>query len=88
MKPSDEWRAGSTWSRRIGARTRSPQSPITTLGIAASVSTSAVTGPRIPRGASSLRKSAMPSAIGVAMTSAATEVTAVPKRKLPAPNWL
>ncbi len=30
----------------------------------------------------------MPSAIGVAMTSAATDVTTVPKRKLPAPNWL
>src|SRR3954447_10581093 len=86
MKPSVEWRAGSTWSRRIGARTRSPQSPITTLGIAASVSTRAVTGPRIPRGASSLRKSAMPSAIGVARISAEIEVTTVPNRKLPAPN--
>src|SRR6266566_5317408 len=87
MNPSAEWRAGSTWSRRSGARTRSPQSPITTLGIAASVSTSAVTGPRIPGGASSLRKSATPSAMGVAMSNALNEVTTVPKRKLPAPNW-
>ena len=49
-----------------------------TLGIAASVSTSAVTGPRIQRGASSLRKSAIPSASGVASISAPIEVTAVP----------
>src|SRR5215467_1214802 len=74
MKPSYEWSAGSTWSRRSGARTIRPQSPITTLGTAASVSTSAVTGPRIPLGASSLRNSAMPSAIGVAITSALIEV--------------
>ena len=45
MKPNAEWRAGSTWSRSTGPSTKIPQSPITTLGIAASVSTSAVTGP-------------------------------------------
>ena len=33
-----------------GARTSSPHSPMITLGIAASVSTSAVTGPRIQLG--------------------------------------
>jgi hypothetical protein len=45
-----------------------------------------VTGPRIPRGASSLRKRAIPSAIGVAMMRALIDVIAVPKRKLPAPK--
>ena len=51
MKPSAEWRAGSTWSRRTGASTRIPQRPMTTLGIAASVSTSAVDGPANAGGA-------------------------------------
>ena len=55
MNPSALCSAGSTWSRSTGPSTRMPQSPITTLGIAASVSTSAVTGPRSKRGASSVR---------------------------------
>ncbi len=62
-----------------------PQRPMTTLGTAASVSTSAVTGARRPRGASSLRKSAIPIASGAARRSAKNDVIAVPKRKLPAP---
>ena len=62
-----------------------PHRPITTLGIAASVSTSAVTGARTTRGASSVRKSATPIASGAASRSAKSDVIAVPKRKLPAP---
>ena len=54
---------------------------MTTLGIAASVSTSAVTGPRSPRGASSVRKSAMPIASGVAMSSAQNEVIDGPEEE-------
>jgi hypothetical protein len=88
MNPSAEWSAGITSERSTGPSTMIPQSPITTLGIAASVSTSAVTGPRIQRGASSVRKSAMPIASGVARSKAPSEVTAVPKRKTPAPRWL
>ena len=63
-----------------------PQRPMMTLGTAASVSTSAVTGPRSQRGESSVRKSAIPSASGVAMSSAPNDVTAVPKRKVAAPK--
>ncbi len=55
MNPRVSWSAGSTWSRSTGPRTRMPQSPMTTLGTAASVSTIAVTGPRRRRGASSVR---------------------------------
>ena len=57
-----------------------------TLGMAASVSTSAVTGPRSQRGESSVKKSAIPSASGVARTRAPNDVTAVPKRKTAAPK--
>jgi len=53
--------------------------------MAASVSTSAVTGARRARGASSVRKSAMPIESGAATASASSDVTAVPKRKLAAP---
>ncbi len=62
-----------------------PQRPSTTLGIAASVSTSAVTGPLRKFGESSVRNSAIPIASGAARMSAPSEVIAVPKRKLPAP---
>ena len=58
---------------------------MTTLGTAASVSTSAVTGRLDARGASSVRKSAIPIASGVASRSAKKDVIAVPNRKLPAP---
>src|SRR5258706_2919390 len=63
-----------------------PQSPITTLGIAASVSTREVTGARSTRGASSVRKSAQPIASGAASARAKSDVIAVPKRKLAAPK--
>ena len=63
-----------------------PQRPMTTLGTAASVSTSAVTGARMKCGASSLRKSAIPIASGVASRSAKNDVMTVPKMKLPAPK--
>ena len=55
-----------------------PQSPRITLGIAASSSISVPTGPRIQRGASSVRKSAIAIDIGVASSSAMKEVTTVP----------
>src|SRR6478672_3737545 len=54
--------------------------------MAASVSTSAVTGARSARGASSVRKSATPIARGAASASAISDVIAVPNRKLAAPN--
>ena len=55
-----------------------PQRPSTTLGIAASISTSDPTMPRTPRGASSLSQRAIAIASGVAMRSAISEVIAVP----------
>jgi hypothetical protein len=73
------------FERSAGPRTRMPHSPITTLGTAASVSTSAVTGAWIQRGASSVRKRATPRASGVAISSAKNDVMTVPKMKLPAP---
>src|ERR1700730_6032397 len=63
-----------------------PQSPMTTLGIAASVSIKEVTGARSARGASSLRNRAAPIASGVARASAQNDVMAVPNRKLAAPK--
>ncbi len=77
-KPNERCSHGSTWFARKGPSTRIPQRPSTTLGMAASVSTSDPTTSRTLRGASSLRKSAIPSASGVAMISAIAEVTAVP----------
>ena len=47
-----------------------PQSPSTTLGIAASISTSEPTTPRTPCGASSLRKSPIAIASGPAISTA------------------
>ncbi len=63
-----------------------PHRPRTTLGIAASSSTSVATGRRIRRGASSVRKSAIAIDIGPAISSAIAELTAVPKMKAAAPN--
>ena len=85
MKPSVSCSHGSRWFAANGPSTRIPQSPSTTLGTAASVSTSAPTMPPTPRGASSLRKSAIAIASGTAITSAISEVTAVPKRPGSAP---
>ena len=78
MKPRVLWSHGSTWSARNGPSTRMPQSPRTTVGIAASISTNEPTTSRIPLGASSLRKSAIAMARGVAISRAMSEVTAVP----------
>jgi hypothetical protein len=55
IHPSASWSHGSMWWESCGPRTRIPHRPITTLGTAASISTSAVTGPRRKRGASSVR---------------------------------
>ena len=63
-----------------------PQSPITTLGIAASVSTSAVTGAADPaRRELGEEERDAERERGRRAASAQNEVTAVPKRKLPAP---
>src|ERR1700674_704808 len=63
-----------------------PQRPMTTLGIAASVSIREVTGARSARGASSVKNRAAPIASGAASASAKSDVTAVPNRKLAAPK--
>ena len=84
--PNVRFRNGSTWSATTGPMTRMPQSPMTTLGTAASISTSAPTGPRSQRGASSVRKSAIAIESGPAIRSAPIDVTAVPKRNAAAPN--
>ena len=73
-----------SWTK--GARIRSPQKPRMTLGIAASISTSGEMIPRTPAGASRLRKSPIAIAIGAPSSRAMKELTAVPKRKEPAPN--
>ena len=85
IHPSPECSHGSTWVRSTGPSTRMPHRPMSTLGTAASVSTSAVTGAWMARGASSVRKSAIPIASGVATRSAKNDVMTVPNRKLPAP---
>ena len=85
IHPSPECSHGSMCVRSAGPSTRMPHSPTRTLGTAASVSTSAVTGAWTTRGASSERKSATPIASGVATRSAKNDVMTVPKRKLPAP---
>ncbi len=79
-------RKGITSSRSSGISTKMPQSPYTTLGIAARRSTRNATGWRSHRGANSERKIATPSASGVAMTSAMIDVTIVPKIAGAAPN--
>ena len=55
-----------------------PQSPSTTLGIAASSSTMVAIGAASRRGAISVRKSAIAIESGVAITSAISDVTTVP----------
>ena len=64
-----------------------PQSPSTTLGIAASSSTSIPIGPRTLFGASSLRKRPIAIDTGAATRSAESEVNSVPKMNAAAPNW-
>src|SRR5690349_2050053 len=64
----------STCFTSHGERTKIPQRPYTTLGIAASSSIRNETGVRIQRGANSARKIAAPTPIGTAMTRAQNEV--------------
>ena len=85
-QPRVPWIAGPSVPVMKGPRTRMPQSPSTTLGIAASNSTSGATAARIHRGASSLRKSAIASEIGVARSRAPKDVTSVPKMNDLAPK--
>ena len=54
VQPSVAWTAGTT-CRSNGIRTKIPQRPYTTLGIAASNSTRVPTGPRNHSGANSVR---------------------------------
>src|SRR5581483_4881206 len=61
-----------------GINTKTPHSPYTTLGIAASSSTRNATGCRSQRGANSARKIATPSARGTASTRASSEEASVP----------
>ena len=62
-----------------------PQRPTTTLGTAASISTSEPITPRIAGGASSVRKSAIAIESGAASSIAPNDVTSVPKMKSRAP---
>ena len=78
IQPRTELSAGSSVLRRNGARTMIPHSPSTTLGIAASSSTSGPNTAARRRGASRLRNRPMAMPIGIASASAITEVTAVP----------
>ena len=54
-KPNVEWSQGSMWRWTNGASTITPQNPSTTLGIAASISTSGPTIARTALGASIAR---------------------------------
>ena len=77
-KPSTSWSQGSRWSATHGPKTRIPQSPSTTLGIAASSSTIVAIGAAMRRGAISVRKRAIAIESGVARQSAMSDVTTVP----------
>ncbi len=55
VQPSASFSHGPNWSCTTGPRMMMPHSPSTTLGMAASISTSEPTTPRTPPGASSLR---------------------------------
>ena len=79
IQPNVPWIAGPRVPVMNGPSTRIPQSPRTTLGIAASSSTSGATAWRIQAGASSLRKRAMASEMGVARSSAPNDVTSGPE---------
>ena len=78
IQPNALFNQGSRWWATNGPMTRIPHRPSTTLGIAASISTSVPTTPRTPRGASSLRNSAIAIAKGPPISSASAQVTAVP----------
>jgi hypothetical protein len=76
--PSVSARNGSRWSRTHGPNTRMPHSPSTTLGIAASSSTTVAIGAATRLGAISVRKRAIAIDSGVASRSAMADVTTVP----------
>ena len=63
-----------------------PQRPMTTLGTAASISTSVPIGPRTAGGASSLRKRPIAIESGAARMTAPNDVTTVPMIRSRAPN--
>ena len=69
-----------------GPSTKIPQSPITTLGTAASISISVPIGPRTDGGASSERKRPIAIESGAARISAPKEVTSVPMTNSRAPK--
>ena len=72
------WSQGSRFSATQGPKTRMPQRPSTTLGIAASSSTIVAIGDAIRLGAISVRNSAIAIESGVASRRAITDVTVVP----------
>ncbi len=72
---------GKKWSLRNGSITKMPHNPRMTLGMAASISMRKISGWRTQFGANSVRNTAVATAKGVAMMSASTEVTSVPKMK-------
>ena len=87
-KPSVPWSAGPSVCVMKGPSTRIPHRPSTTLGTAASSSTRGPPTAPIPRGASSVRNSAIAIEIGPAIRSAPNEVTIVPKMNDAAPKTL
>ena len=74
VHPSARCRNGFRWFSRKGPSTKIPHRPISTLGIAASISTSPPMMPRTPRGASSERNSAIAIDSGAAISNASTDV--------------
>src|SRR2546427_11961609 len=86
VQPNAEFNQGPNWSWTTGPSTRMPQSPGTTLGIAASISTSEPTTPRTPRGASSLREMPIATDTGAAKRTAKAGTQTVLTRKSRAPN--
>ena len=64
-----------------------PQSPMTTLGIPARISTVNPKGREIQVGMRSVKAKAAPSERGTAMTIAMTEEANVPQMIAQAPNW-
>ena len=75
----------STVTLRNGPRTKTPQRPMTTEGIAASSSMTKVSGTEIRLGAYSARKIAVSNPIGAAMTIAIADERMVPAMKGSAP---
>src|SRR5262249_22163733 len=69
-QPNAELSQGPSWSCTTGPSTRMPQSPSTTLGIAAGISTRVPMTPRTDLGASSLRYRPMAIDTGAAKSTA------------------